>query len=168
MVLFDRRTITVLTACERELVDITEQVQFATQDMSADVGMMMVRSLARSCAVINAQWQAAISRDLDRWLATVVPGRWEYVGDDPRYSDSAVDDSAAQLRAILLGRVVMLDIEAGEPRLGRYDSIILVELFGPKMREIDVCFFGSKSSQGQPAVRQEASEGTTELRRHRL
>jgi thiamine phosphate synthase YjbQ (UPF0047 family) len=48
----------------------------------------------------------------------------------------------SHLRAALLGRSVAVGISGGELALGRFQSILLAELDGPRPRTIDIQIMG--------------------------
>jgi secondary thiamine-phosphate synthase enzyme len=72
----------------------------------------------------------------------LVPENAGYRHDDPRYSDCERGNASSHLRAALLGRSVALGISGGELSLGRFQSVLLAELDGPRSRSIDIQIMG--------------------------
>ena len=66
---------------------------------------------------------------------------WKH--NDPRFSDCDRSNADAHLRALLLGHNLVLPIENGELRLGRFQSLILAELDGPRRRSLQLQILGS-------------------------
>lgn len=128
-----------LTSEERtEIVDITKDVLDATHQFPVTNGIALVNTLHTTCALFVNEYQAALIDDLKGLVERLVPERGGYRHDDPRYSDCERGNGHAHLRAALLGRSVAVGISDGDLVLGRFQSIILAELDGPRKREIAV------------------------------
>ncbi len=137
-----RKTLTLLSEKRTELHDITRQIRDVV--LSADVkeGILLVNSLHTTIALFVNEFQAALLEDLKALLDRLVQERNGYRHDDPRYSDCERGNAYAHLRATLLGRSVAVGISGGDLTLGRFQSIILAELDGPRQRTIDVQILG--------------------------
>jgi secondary thiamine-phosphate synthase enzyme len=48
----------------------------------------------------------------------------------------------AHCRALLLGSSVLLNVASGSVQLGRWQRVFLVELDGPRTREVSILLFG--------------------------
>ena len=124
------------------LADITKDVRDALLASDIVDGIALVNSRHTTCALLVNEFQGALADDLKAMLARLVPDSAGYRHDDPRHSDCERGNAAAHLRAALIGRSVAVGISGGELSLGRFQSILLVELDGPRCREIDVQIFG--------------------------
>lgn len=132
-----------LTSEERtEVSDITKDVRDAVHQFPVTNGIALVNTLHTTCALFVNEYQAALMDDVKRMLERLVPERGGYRHDDPRYSDCERGNGHSHLRAALLGRSVAVGISNGELVLGRFQSIILAELDGPRKREIMVQVIG--------------------------
>ncbi|HET9492535.1 MAG TPA: secondary thiamine-phosphate synthase enzyme YjbQ [Methylomirabilota bacterium] len=132
-----------LTSDERtEVSDITKDVRDAVHQFAVTNGIALVNTLHTTCALFVNEYQAALMDDVKRMLERLVPERGGYRHDDPRYSDCERGNGHSHLRAALLGRSVAVGISNGELVLGRFQSIILAELDGPRKREITVQVIG--------------------------
>jgi secondary thiamine-phosphate synthase enzyme len=137
-----RKRLTLLSEKRTELQDLTKQIRDVV--LSADVkeGILLVNSLHTTVALFVNEFQAALMEDLRGLFERLVQERNGYRHDDPRYSDCERGNAHAHLRAALLGRSVAVGISGGELSLGRFQSIILAELDGPRERSIDVQIMG--------------------------
>ena len=137
-----RKTFTLLSEKRTELHDITKQIRDVV--LSADVkeGILLVNSLHTTVALFVNEFQAALLEDVKALLERLVKERNGYRHDDPRYSDCERGNAHAHLRAALLGRSVAVGISGGDLSLGRFQSIILAELDGPRNRTVDVQIMG--------------------------
>jgi secondary thiamine-phosphate synthase enzyme len=124
------------------VADITKDVRDALVASDIVDGIALVNSRHTTCALLVNEFQGALIDDLKAMLARLVPDSAGYRHDDPRHSDCERGNAAAHLRAALIGRSVAVGISGGELSLGRFQSILLVELDGPRCREIDVQIFG--------------------------
>lgn len=137
-----RKTLTMLSDKRTEVLDITKQIRDIM--LSADIteGILLVNSLHTTCALFVNEFQGALVEDLKAMVDRLVPEAGPYRHDDPRYSDCERGNATSHLRAALLGRSVAVGISGGELALGRFQSILLAELDGPRPRTIDVQIMG--------------------------
>lgn len=132
-----------ITSEERlEVSDITKLVVNAIQQFPVTTGIALVNTLHTTCALLVNEFQAALIDDFKHLIERLVPDRDGYRHNDPRYSDCERGNGASHLRAALLGRSVAVGISNGDLVLGRFQSIILAELDGPRKREITVQVVG--------------------------
>ena len=137
-----RKTLTMLSEKRTEVLDITKQIRDIM--LSADIkeGILLVNALHTTCALFVNEFQGALVEDLKAMVDRLVPEAAGYRHDDPRYSDCERGNATSHLRAALLGRSVAVGITGGELALGRFQSILLAELDGPRPRTIDVQIMG--------------------------
>lgn len=137
-----RKTLTMLSDKRTEVLDITKQIRDIM--LSADIteGILLVNSLHTTCALFVNEFQGALVEDLKAMVDRLVPETPGYRHDDPRYSDCERGNATSHLRAALLGRSVAVGITGGELALGRFQSILLAELDGPRPRTIDIQIMG--------------------------
>jgi secondary thiamine-phosphate synthase enzyme len=137
-----RETITLSTEERMEFLDITKQIHDAVQKHPISDGIVLVNSLHTTVALFVNEYQGALIEDLKHMVSNLVKERDGYRHDDPRYSDCERGNAHAHLRAALLGRSVAVGLSGGELGLGRFQSIILAELDGPRQRGIDIQIMG--------------------------
>jgi secondary thiamine-phosphate synthase enzyme len=118
---------TVRTARPKECIDITEKVREAVRQSGVREGLCHVMVLhATAAIVINENADPNVSVDLLTALERAVPRRAGWLHD-------RIDDNAqSHILAAILGPSETLAIEEGELRLGTWQSILLVELDGPR------------------------------------
>lgn len=137
-----RETLTVSTEEPMAFLDITKQIRDVVLKHSITEGMLLVNSLHTTVAVFVNEFQGALIEDLKRMVSELVRERDGYRHDDPRYSDCERGNAHAHLRAALLGRSIAVGVSGGELSVGRFQSIILAELDGPRARELDIQIIG--------------------------
>lgn len=122
------REIAVRTTRRCEFVDITAQVQDCV-DASA-TGCVTVFVPHTTCGVtINENADPDVTADMAGALDRMVP--W----DDPRYRHGE-GNSAAHVKASLMGSSVRVLVENGRLRLGTWQAIYLCEFDGPRTRTV--------------------------------
>ncbi|HLC41805.1 MAG TPA: secondary thiamine-phosphate synthase enzyme YjbQ [Methylomirabilota bacterium] len=138
-----RETVTIPTEERTEFLDITKQIREAISKHEIQDGLLVLNSLHTTSAVFVNEFQAAIIEDLKGLLQRLVKERDGYRHDDPRVSDCERGNAHSHLRSMLLGRSVVVGISGGELSLGRFQSIILCELDGPRDRSLDIQLMGT-------------------------
>ena len=137
-----RKTFTMLSERGTQVLDITKQIRDIMLGADITEGIMLVNSLHTTCALFVNEFQGALVEDLKAMVDRLVPEAGPYRHDDPRYSDCERGNATSHLRAALLGRSVAVGITGGELALGRFQSILLAELDGPRPRTIDIQIMG--------------------------
>ena len=127
-----QQTITVRTTKRREVLDITRQVTAVVTASKATEGVCTVFARhATAALIINENADPGFRADILSLLHKLIPeGVWEH--------DKVDDNGAAHLKATLLGPSQVIPVRDGKLLLGTWQGITLVELDGPRKREIVV------------------------------
>ncbi len=127
-------TITLRTPQRTELIDITDRVQDCLQRMKAQDGLCFVYVPHTTAGVtINEHADPDVAHDLLVTLNKLVPF------DDPEYRHGE-GNSAAHVKASLLGSSVQVPVKAGQLVLGTWQGIFFGEFDGPRQRQVQVSF----------------------------
>lgn len=120
--------IEVATQRRRQLVDITSFVQRSVAAGEVVEGMCHVFIPHTTAAVlINENADPDVGDDILAALAAMLPGvPWKH----------AEGNSDAHLMATLVGASVLVPIADGDLALGRWQGVYLLELDGPRKREV--------------------------------
>ena len=123
------RTLSVSTRRREEMVDVTEQVRQAVAEAGAEAGLCLVFSPHTTCGVtVNEGWDPDVQADVLRHLGALVPR-------DGGFAHSE-GNSDSHIKTIAVGPSVLLPVEGGEVRLGRWQAVFLCEFDGPRQREL--------------------------------
>jgi len=122
-----------------EIVNVTREVSQALDELGIGDGLLMVSVRHTTCGVCINEDEAGLRRDFERLGGTLL---------DPfrggGYHHDQIDDNAqAHLTAVLLGNSVQIPISDGQPVLGTWQRILLMELDGPRSRALDLTVLGS-------------------------
>jgi secondary thiamine-phosphate synthase enzyme len=137
-----RDTIEIRTEDSQQFIDVTKQVQDVVSRSGIRNGTLLINSLHTTIALFVNEFQSALIDDLGAVLQKLIPRRDGYFHDDPRYSDCDRANAHAHLRATLLGRPVALAVADGEILLGQYQSVMVAEFDGPRVRKLQVQIVG--------------------------
>ncbi len=121
--------IEVRTRSHDELVDITDRVQQAVNQSGFKSGLCRVFVPHTTAGLtLNENWDPAVRRDMLMALSKLVP--WD---DDYQHGEG---NSAAHVKASLLGFSHTLLVEGGRLALGSWQGIYLAEFDGPRRRRV--------------------------------
>ena len=141
--------IRVSTARPTEFVDLTDRLQDVVRRARVHCGVVNVQSLHTTTAIVVNELEPLLLDDFDALLEGVAPRRRAYRHDDLRVRtvnltpDERVNGHG-HCRALLLGATASLNVVDGVLRLGRWQRVLLVELDGPRDREISVVVLGER------------------------
>ena len=119
----------------RQLVDVTTYVQEAVAASGVAAGLAHVAVPHTTAAVLlNENADPAVGDDILRALEAMLPAiAWRH----------AEGNSDAHLLSTLVGHSVTVPIAEGELTLGRWQAVYLLELDGPRKREIWITCLGA-------------------------
>ncbi len=122
----------VRTQRTQELVDITKPVADAVRQSGVADGICLVYVPHATAAVaINENADPNVCEDILEALGRLIPeGRWRH--------DRIDRNAAAHIKATILGPSEAVPVRGGRLRLGTWQSLMLVELDGPRERSVIV------------------------------
>lgn len=122
------KTLTIRTERRTQFVNITNRVEKMLADVQGEaVGLLFVPHTTAGIT-INESADPDVMADVEAALSGIVPwaGPW-------RHSEG---NSAAHIKASLVGSSVLVPVGNGQLRLGRWQAIYFCEFDGPRMREV--------------------------------
>ena len=123
-------TLEIRSRARTEFVDITAEVQAAIGRLGGRDGVVTVYVPHTTCGVtINENADPDVTADMARALERMVP--W----DDPGYRHGE-GNSAAHVKASLMGASVQVPVQSGRLCLGTWQAIYLSEFDGPRTRKV--------------------------------
>ena len=118
----------VSTTQKRQIVDITHKVEQVFTEKSGLINVFVKHTTA---AITTADLDPGTDLDLLDALRNMIPDqKWRH----PHNPDHAPD----HLLSSIIGPSIIVPIETGELQLGTWQRIILIELDGPRMRDVEV------------------------------
>ena len=143
-------TLRVATPAAIAFVDLTERLERIVADARIRTGLLNVRTSHTTTGLVVNEDEPLLRQDFEACLERLVPGAAAYAHDDlTRRRDVASDEPRnghAHCRALLLPTCAGLTIAGGRLALGRWQRVFLVELDGPRDREVSVVVLGEPAS----------------------
>jgi secondary thiamine-phosphate synthase enzyme len=128
-----------------EFIDLTIRIEAMAAEAGIHAGLVNVQSLHTTTAIIVNEAEPLLLVDFGDLLARAAPKPAPY-----RHNDTNVrtmlpgerPDGHAHCQALLLGPSASLNYADGQLQLGRGQRVFLVELDGPRAREVSVLVMG--------------------------
>jgi secondary thiamine-phosphate synthase enzyme len=122
----------VRTRKQQEMVDITGRVADLVKQSGVSDGICLVYVPHATAAVaINENADPNVCEDILDALARLIPeGRWRH--------DRIDNNAAAHIKATILGPSEAVPVRGARLRLGTWQSLMLVEMDGPRDRTVIV------------------------------
>ena len=149
-----RDVVRLRTQKSLQFVDLTALVAERVRRSGIRDGTVTVQSRHTTAAIVVNENEPLLIEDFEDALE-----RWAPRGARYRHNDLAARGAAppgekpnghAHARALLLGASVALNVATGEIDLGEWQSVLLVELDGPRCRTISVQIMGVSTLGPRP------------------
>jgi secondary thiamine-phosphate synthase enzyme len=136
----------VQSSSATEFIDITARVEGIVAASGIATGVAIIQSLHTTAALVVNEYEPLLLADFARFLEQMAPVHGSYEHDDmARRIAVPIDEPAnghAHCRALLLPVSVAVSVIDGRLLLGRWQRIVLVELDGPRLRDVAVVVQG--------------------------
>ncbi len=133
-------TISVQTSSSFSCHSITEKIQSFLDTSQQLEGVVCASGKHTTTALIINEMEERLILDLERWLQELAPPLQGYKHDDLYLRKNIPEDEPknahSHMQALLLGNSVSIPFKNGILQLGQYQDVILVELDGPKERNV--------------------------------
>jgi secondary thiamine-phosphate synthase enzyme len=131
-------TLSVRTGRATEVVDVTAMVEEVVRSSGVAEGLAVVHSPHTTTAVVVNEREGGLTEDLLDWSSRVVP-------EGAGYRHDGTDGNAhAHLRGMMLGASATVPVSGGRLALGTWQSVLFVELDGPRSRRLNVQVVGDR------------------------
>jgi secondary thiamine-phosphate synthase enzyme len=142
-------TIEVVPAGRHAFVDLTDELRRAIKDSGVTEGCAVAFCAHTTCALLINEWEDGALDDFRRRLEALVPSEVYYAHDDlDRRTQNLQEgheraNGQSHVSQMLLGASShAIPVTSGEPMLGQWQRLLLVELDEPKGRQIIFHVFG--------------------------
>lgn len=139
--------IRITTQQPTQFIDLTDQLSQLVSDAGIHTGLLNVQSLHTTTAIVVNEHEPLLHDDVTRLLNRVVPCDPPYAHDDlaVRTVNLTPDERVnghAHCRSVLLASSVCLNVLGGRLHLGQWQRVFLVELDGPRTRDVSALVMG--------------------------
>jgi len=140
-------TIRLETHHPTQFIDLTDDLTALVTEWRIHTGLINVQGLHTTTAVVVNEHDPLLLADVAALLERVVPQDGFYQHDNVglRNSNCVLGERPnghSHCRSLLLAPSVALNIAGGRVQLGRWQRIFLVELDGPRSRDVSVLAIG--------------------------
>ncbi len=138
-------TLRVNTGPDISLHDITAEIRSFLAATRIRSGFVVITSQHTTTAVAINEYEARLVDDVKAFLNRLIPPHDKYLHKDVHLRDCPPDEprnAHSHRAAMLLGSSEVIPVHEGELVLGRYQSVMLYELDGPRERTISLRVFG--------------------------
>ena len=139
--------IRVTTERPLEFIDLTDRIEALAARAGIHAGVVNIQSLHTTTAIVVNEHEPLLHADFAALLARTAPPDAAYRHDDMsvrtvNLTPGERANGCAHCHALLLGSTAALNFADGRLQLGRWQRVFLVELDGPRVREVSVVVFG--------------------------
>jgi secondary thiamine-phosphate synthase enzyme len=141
-------SIEVLAGSRLSVVDLTDDLRRAIKDSGVTDGCAVAFCAHTTCVLMINELEDGAIEDIGRTIEALVPVDGYYAHDDmarrtQNLTENERINGAAHVGAMLLGGSAHpIPVTAGEPLLGEWQRLMLLELDEPKARTITFQVFG--------------------------
>lgn len=132
--------LTVETTASVTCIPLTAAVRHFIQVHGERDGAVVIAGQHTTTAVIINELEERLLNDLEQWLGQLAPASAPWKHNDlelrPNIPADEPRNAHAHLQALLLGNQVVVPVSNGQPVLGRHQDVLLVELDGPRQRQV--------------------------------
>jgi secondary thiamine-phosphate synthase enzyme len=142
-------TIQVTPGQRLDCLDLTDDLRRAIKDSGVTDGCAVAFCAHTTCALLINEWEDGAHEDLRKRLELLVPSDIYYAHDDLERRTQNLQESherangQSHVMQMVLGSTShAIPVGAGEPLLGQWQRLLLLELDEPKARTVMFHVFG--------------------------
>jgi secondary thiamine-phosphate synthase enzyme len=127
------------------LHDLMNDIGTAIEQSGIKNGFITVTSQHTTTAITINENEQRLIEDIKHFLTKLIPPADKYLHNDIALRDCPSDEpenAHSHLAAMLLGSSEVITLAESVPVLGQYQSVMLVELDGPRQRRVNVQVYG--------------------------
>ncbi len=146
---FRHTTIRIDTQHPTQFIDLTDEVEALAADAGLHTGFVNIQTLHTTTAIVVNEHEPLLLTDVAALLERAAPQDAVYRHDNVtlRTVNCVLGERPnghSHCRALLLGPSVCLNVANGRLQLGRWQRVFLVELDGPRGRDVSVLLAGDR------------------------
>ncbi len=140
-------TIRIDTNHPTQFIDLTADLEGFVAASGIQSGLLNVQSLHTTAAIVVNEHEPLLLTDMTRLLERLAPADADYRHDNITLRTvncvlGEPPNGHSHCRTLLLGSTTALNVVDGELQLGRWQRVFLVELDGPRTRDVSLLLLG--------------------------
>ncbi len=132
----------VCTEKEREIINITQQVQEEINNSGVQEGIVLINSMHITSSVFINDEESGLKEDFMEWLEKLAPFRPDQPPKGYRHHRTGEINGDAHLKRTIMGREVVCAITNGELDFGPWEQIFYGEFDGMRNKRIMIKILG--------------------------
>lgn len=141
-------TIRIDTGTPTQFIDLTPDLEAFVRESGIQSGLLNIQSLHTTAAIVINEHEPLLLTDIAKLLERLAPldGYYRHDNITLRSANCALTEPPnghSHCRALLLGSTVAVNVIDGRLQLGRWQRVFLVELDGPRTREVSLFLLGA-------------------------
>ena len=136
---------TITTGEGISIVDLNDDINNAIEHSRITEGFAIISSRHTTTAVCINEFEERLLEDLKVWLKKLAPEDGKYLHNDIEQRDCPPDEpenAHSHLMVLLLGSSETVPITNRKLALGEYQSVMLIDLDGPRERTVNIQVIG--------------------------
>ena len=125
------------TKAEREIVNITGEVDAAVKKSGVKEGIVLVNAMHITASVFINDEESGLKQDFLTWLEKLAPAKPDY-----HHHQTGESNADAHLKRTIMGREVVVAITKGALDLGPWEQIFYGEFDGQRKKRVLVKVIG--------------------------
>jgi len=141
------KTIEIKTKEQFDIIDLTEKIKSFIKKSNVKNGLINIQSLHTTTAVFVQEKEPLLLRDIKKYLERIVPQSINYNHDDfsirtVNICEDECRNGHSHCKALGLPTSVTLNLINGEVQLGRWQTILFIELDRARERKAQIQIIG--------------------------
>jgi len=141
------KTIEIQTKKQFDIVDLTEKIKSFIKESSIKNGLINIQSLHTTASVFVQEKEPLLLEDIKKCLERIAPQSINYNHDDfsvrtVNICEDECRNGHSHCKAINLPTAVTLNLIDGKVQLGRWQSILFIELDRARERKAQIQIIG--------------------------
>src|SRR5688500_9531950 len=151
-------TIRIDTERPTQFIDLTSDLEAFVAASGVQSGLLNIQSLHTTAAIVVNEHEPLLLTDMAGLLERLAPVDALYRHDNITLRTvncvlSEPPNGHSHCRALLLGSTALLNVIDGALQLGRWQRVFLVELDGPRTRDVSLLVLGATPLGAGPSTR---------------
>ena len=128
-----------------QLINLDDLARAVLSESGISNGLLVVSSRHTTTALVINEYESRLLEDVREYFSKLVPDNQHYLHNDIHLRDCPDDEpenAHSHIIAMLLSSSEVIPVVDGELQLGKWQSIILFELDGPRNRTVTLQVIG--------------------------
>lgn len=125
------------TECQREYINITDEVEEIVRKSGIKEGMVLVSAMHITAGVYVNDAESGLIADIDKWLEELAPFDINY-----NHHRTGETNGDSHLKSLLIGHEVIVPVTNGRLDFGTWQQIYYAEFDGQRKKRVIVKVMG--------------------------